>query len=186
MYKKPFVLAIAGGTCSGKSTLTNLLSEELGEKYKVAPVHMDMYFRRPSITTIAPVTKKEYAEHNHPDALNQEKLFADFDALTQDESIDLIIVEGLFGLYFDEILDRADLKVYVDLRPDQRLYRRITRWLDRQSLEEICERYVDTVSFRHDELVEPTRWRADMVINGNLDANLGKEVLKNYLTGKLG
>lgn len=179
--KKNFILAVAGGTCSGKSTLTDYIEANLAGKIDMVVLHMDSYFRKPFSTTIAPITGIEYVEHNHPDVMEFDKLKADLDKAIN-EGHDLIIVEGLFALYLKEILDVADLKVFVDLSSDHRLTRRIKRhmaWGD--TYEAVTDRYIDTVRFRHNELIEPTRWRADMVINGTIDTNKGKDVLINYI-----
>jgi len=161
-----FVIGIAGGTCSGKSTLANRLEEYYGENCCV--IHMDAYFRKPSITTIAPITGIEYVEHNHPDALYLDKLYADFNNAIDDGSKKILIIEGLFALHLPEIRNRLDLKIFVDLASDERLVRRIRRFTSfGQTFDDVTSRYIDTVRFRHDELVEPSRWHADMVVNGN-------------------
>ncbi len=159
-----FVIGIAGGTCSGKSTLTEKLAEHYGDSCTV--MHMDSYFRHPSITTIAPITGIEYVEHNHPDALRLDELYRDFDAALSSDA-QLVIIEGLFALYLPEIRERLDLKIFVDLDSDERLVRRIKRFMAKgQTMEEVTDRYIDTVRFRHNELIEPTRWHADLVVNG--------------------
>lgn len=160
-----FVIGIGGGTCSGKSTLTEKLSAVYGDNCSV--IHMDSYFRQPFIKTIAPISGVEYIEHNHPDSLRLEELYADFDtAYTTNKKI--IIIEGLFALYLPKIREKCDMKLFVDLASDERLVRRIKRFMAMgQSFEEITDRYIDTVRFRHNELIEPTRWHADLVINGN-------------------
>lgn len=159
-----FVIGIAGGTCSGKSTLTEKLESHYGGKCKV--FHMDAYFRHPFITTVAPITGIEYVEHNHPDALLLDDLYRDFDdAIASD--VPLVIIEGLFALYLPKIREKLDLKIFVDLDSDERLVRRIKRFTARgQTFEEVTDRYIDTVRFRHNELIEPTRWYADLVVNG--------------------
>ena len=179
-----YVVGVAGGTCSGKSTITARLAEALGGEYRVNVINMDRYFKRPGITTIAPVTRVEYPEHNHPDARDQERLFADFETAIAG-SDDVVIIEGLFALHFDRIRKKLDLKVFIDLKSDERLYRRIKRWIEREPMEKIADRYLDTVRYRHDELIEPTRWHADVVINGTLDANKGTEILKNWISAQL-
>lgn len=186
--KKPFVIAIAGGTCSGKSTLAERLTEALQKDYKVTLLNMDRYFRRPGITTIAPITGIEYVEHNHPDALRLEDMFADYDAAvedTSDEAADIVIIEGLFALYLPEIRTKADLKLFVDLDSDERLVRRIDKFMARgQTKQEVTDRYIDTVRFRHNELIEPTRWHADMVVNGVLDRCKAEEIILAYVNTK--
>jgi uridine kinase len=181
MRKRPYVVGISGGTCSGKSTVADILAKALGEKYTATVINMDRYYKKPIIRTIAPFTRKEYAEANHPDSLERDRLFSDYLAAIGDAGNDIVIVEGLFSLYYDEIRERLDLKVFIDLKSDERMYRRIKRWMDRQPLDEIALRYLDTVRYRHDEFVEPTRWHADMIINGSLDANMGTRILESYI-----
>ncbi len=180
--KKPFVIAIAGGTCSGKSTLADRLVEVLQKDHKIALVNMDRYYRQPSITTIAPITGIEYVEHNHPDALYLDRLFADFDAACADETNDFVLVEGLFALYLPQLREKTDLKIFVDLASDERLVRRIDKFMARgQTHQEVTDRYIDTVRFRHNELVEPTRWHADIVVNGVLDRCKAEAVILGYI-----
>ena len=186
MQTKPYVVGITGGTCSGKSTISDRIEKILGEKYKVSVLHMDRYYRNPSIMTIAPITRIEYAEHNHPDSMEADRLFSDFEAAISDETNDVVILEGIFAFHFDRLREKLDLKVFIDLKSDERIYRRIKRWLDRQTIDEIALRYLDTVRYRHDEFVEPTRWHADIVINGTLDANLGTDILITYIEAQIG
>lgn len=178
--KKPYTIAISGGTCSGKSTLAKALSESFGE-YKLCIINMDSFFKKDVPVVTAPITKKLYKEHNHPDTLNKPDLFAAINkALSED--YDILIIEGLFALYFDEIKSVADLKVFVDLQSDERLVRRIKRFQSYgESFDEITQRYLDTVRFRHNELVEPTRWFADIVVNGNFQYNNSTEILRQYI-----
>ena len=92
-----------------------------------------------------------------------------------------MLVEGLFALHLEAVRERADLKVFVDLESDERLARRIVKfmaWGD--TYEQVTSRYLDTVRFRHNELVEPTRWHADLVLNGTLDSHRGVAVLEGY------
>lgn len=173
MTKKPYLVCIGGGTCSGKSTLATYLEQRLTDK-KTVVFHMDSYFIKPFDTVIAPITGKPYPEVNHPSAVDLARLFADVNAALADAENDLILVEGLFALQQPDLYEKADLKIFVDLKSDERLVRRIRRHIERgDTFDEITDRYIDTVRFRHDEFVEPTRWRADMVLNGTF---YGKEV----------
>ena len=134
---------------------------------------------------VAPITKIEYVEHNHPTTLELETLKADFsEALKQDW--DMVIIEGLFALYIDEFRENSDLKIYVDLESDARLVRRIKKHMEwGQTYEQVTDRYIDTVRFRHNELIEPTRWHADIVVNGTLDSNKGADVIMNYINNQI-
>ncbi|MBP3378379.1 MAG: hypothetical protein J6L96_06490 [Clostridia bacterium] len=161
-----YIIGIAGGTCSGKSTLAEKLADYYGSDCRV--IHMDSYFRNPPITTVAPITGIEYVEHNHPDALRLDDLYSDLCDAIQNGNEKVLIIEGLFVLNLQDIRNKLDLKVYVDLESDERLVRRIKRFSARgQTFDEITSRYIDTVRFRHNELIEPSRWHADIVVNGN-------------------
>jgi uridine kinase len=174
-----YVIGIAGGTCSGKSTLSEKLEAYYGENCRV--FHMDKYFRKPFIKTIAPITGIEYVEHNHPDALLLDELYRDFNEELDSGAHKVVIIEGLFALYLPEILEKLDLKIYVDLDSDERLVRRIKRFTSMgQTFDEVTSRYIDTVRFRHNELIEPTRWRADLVINGN-SGDKSVDIVKTYV-----
>ena len=181
--KKPYVVGISGGTCSGKSTLTNMLKETLSKAHKVSVLSMDDYYNWGAMKTIAPITRTEYPEHNHPDAVDTGKLYEDFAAAISNGANDIVLVEGVFSLYFDALREQLDLKVFVDLKSDERLYRRIKRMYE--PLDETAHRYLDTVRYRHDEFVEPTRWHADIVLNGALDVNKGAAVVAAYIESQI-
>jgi len=186
MAKKPYIVGISGGTCSGKSTITDMLGDILSKKYKVSVLRMDDYYQWGAMKTIAPITRIEYPEHNHPDAVDTDKLHQDFVAAISDYTNDIVLIEGVFSLYFDQLRKKLDLKVFIDLKSDERIYRRIKRMMNYgETLDEAALRYLDTVRYRHDEFVEPTRWHADIVINGNADANLGAGIIASYIEAQL-
>lgn len=185
MTKKPYVVAVAGGTCSGKSTLTENINKAINADFKVIVFNMDKYFKKQPPTTIAPITRIEYAEHNHPTTLELDRLLEDFKAAINGDS-DLVLIEGLFALHIDEIREAADYKIFVDLASDARLVRRISKHMSwGQTFEQVTNRYIDTVRFRHNELIEPTRWHADVVINGTLESNKGTDTVVTYITSQL-
>lgn len=188
MNGTPYVVAIAGGTCSGKSTLADKLEEIFSPECKAQALHMDAYFKKEPPTTVAPITRKIYVEHNSPDTLELDRMYADFQKLAAPGSgLDLLLVEGLFALYLDTIRERADLKIFVDLPSDERLVRRIVKHMGwGQTYEQVTERYLDTVRFRHNELIEPTRWHADLVVNGVLDRAQGVDIAACYIQSRLG
>ena len=170
MSKKVCVVGIGGGTCSGKSTLTDKLEVMLSKKNKVSVLRMDDYYNWSDMKTIAPITRIEYPEHNHPDAVDMDNLYKKFIETITDNNNDIVLLEGIFSFYFDQLRDKLDLKIFVDLKSDERMYRRIKRLLDYgEPLDDIAQRYLDTVRYRHDEFVEQTRWYADLVVNGNSD-----------------
>ena len=98
-----------------------------------------------------------------------------------------MIIEGLFALYLEPIRKKLDLKIFVDLESDERIVRRIDKFMTMfgQTKEEITDRYLDTVRFRHKELVEPTRWHADLVLNGVFDRTRAEEVVLTFVEAQL-
>ena len=179
-------VGIAGGTCSGKTTLSENLEKLLvssGKRVKV--IHMDAFFKKTPPNTIAPFTGIEYVEHNHPDSFELERFYQTIEDAKNDASNDVVIVEGLLVLYLKESREKFDIRVFVDLPSDERLIRRIHKFmaLRNQTMDEIADRYLDTVRYRHAEFVEPTRWYADMVVNGN--GTKGAEILTAYVLKEL-
>jgi len=181
----PYTVGISGGTCSGKSTLADHLAQTLGQTHKITVLHTDDYYQWSKMRTTAPVTRTEYPEHNHPDAIDAARLHEDFAAARSDETNDMILLEGTFALYFSQLRTHLDLKIFIDLPSDERLYRRINRMLDREPLDDIALRYLDTVRYRHNEFVEPTRWHADLVINGALHTHAGTAIVTSYIEAQL-
>lgn len=180
-------IGIAGGTCSGKTTLTGALEKKFtAHGKKVIAVHMDQYFKRPTPNTIAPITRIEYPEHNHPDSFKLDEFYAAIDE-AQASDADVVLIEGLLILYLDEVREKLDLKIFVDLMSDERLIRRVKRFMrDRgQTLDEVAERYLDTVRYRHNEFVEPSRWHADLVFNGTADLERSTDIVCTYIESKI-
>lgn len=163
---KTFKIGIGGTSASGKSVFSERLREKLGEFYKVKVIHMDAYYKpeaeRPRIRGIS--DGREYVDDNHPLALEMDKIKKDFRDAGE---WDVVLLEGLFALWEEEIAAELDLKIYVDCDADERLVRRIGRHMSYgQSFEEITKRYVQAVQPRQRELVEPTKYQADIIING--------------------
>ncbi len=173
-----FIVGIAGGTCSGKTTLSAYIEEQLGQTLKVNVLHMDKYFKNPTPNTVAPFTGVEYPEHNHPDSFKLDEFYADLESAAKGDA-DVLVVEGLLILHLERVRKMLDLKIFVDLPSDERLIRRVKRFMrDRgQTMEEVAERYLDTVRYRHAEFVEPSRWYADVVVNGNNDLHRGNAMI---------
>lgn len=185
-----YIIGISGGTCSGKTTLSEELYKKLkAEQVKAKLFNMDDYYKEAKLipTVIAPITRREYSEHNHPSALDLDRCYKDFNEAIDSNDFELVIIEGVFAFYLDEIREKLDLKVYVDLESDERIVRRVRRFAEHlgQQFDEITDRYLDTVRFRHNELVEPTRWHADMVINGYIGQNKGLDILCTYIKQQL-
>ena len=176
---KPYTVGIAGGSAAGKSTLCQQLENAL-TGHKLAVFHMDNYFKpaskRPYVP--APITKKMYLDDNHPTTVDLAQLKQDLATAISKADADIIIVEGLLTLHDDEICEMLDLKLYVECRPDERVVRRIKRNMARGlTFDEISDVYLDMVRYRHDEYVEPSKWKADLIINGSQFSDKGLVVI---------
>lgn len=184
MTRRPVLVCIAGGSASGKSTISRALVERLAAppaSRSCGVLNVDDYFRDWDVDP-------DLRTANRPDAVLWPALMADVERLLAGASVelpaagtraaargaapwtlearDVLIVEGLLALWQDELRARADLAVYVDAPDDERLLRRITR--------DIVERGATVESatawYRHDvrphfsRFTEPTRWRADLIV----------------------
>lgn len=179
---KPLVVGIAGGSASGKTTLSQRLVEHLPD-VQVQVIHMDHYFKVNRPHMVAPFTGIEYEDHNHPDSFEMDRLVADLDALlAAEQAPEVIIVEGLLTLQNDAIRQRLDLGLFVDAQSDERIVRRLRRNMARgMDFDEISTFFLDSVRHRHQEYVEPSRWYADLVLNGSSGSPRGVCVVAEWI-----
>jgi uridine kinase len=177
-------LGIAGGTGAGKTTIARAVVEALDG---ATLVDLDSYYldRR----DLLPADRRRL-NFDEPGAIDVGLLVAHLDRLARGEPIakpvysfathrrvgtvvvapePVVVVEGLFALWWAEVRSRLDLKVFVDAPADLRLARRIRRdVLERgRSVEDVLEQYLATVRPMHDRYVEPARAHADLVIAGD-------------------
>lgn len=177
------IIGIAGGSASGKSTLSGCLAEALKD-LRVLELHMDSYFKDPEErpSAAAPVTGRIYRDDNHPLTVDLEGLKRDLQAAVDGSKYQIVIVEGLLVLWDEEIYRQLDLRLFVDCRPDERIVRRLKRNMGwGLSFDEIADVYLDLVRYRHDEYVEPCRWRADFVLNGSNPSPKALEAMVLYI-----
>jgi len=178
-----FAIGIAGGTGAGKTTVADEIANAVGES--ITRVPLDNYYEDLSHLDIA---EREEVNYDHPSAFEWELLVDHLDRLLAGEPIEMpeydftvhnrkdrrvrveptevIVVEGIFALYDDDLLDRLDLKVYVQTDADVRILRRIRRDVVERGrdLEGVMEQYLSTVKPMHEQFVEPTKTEADVII----------------------
>ncbi|WP_170311564.1 uridine kinase family protein [Vallitalea okinawensis] len=183
--KKPLVVGIAGGSGSGKSTTCSYIEKYLKE-FSVKSIHMDDYFIEDPPMIVAPISRLIYEDHNHPDTIDFNRLLFDLEELLNRQDCQVILIEGLMTLYKDEIRDVLDLKVFVDCQADERIIRRIRRNMGwGQTFEDITSVYLDAVRYRHNEFVEPSRWHADIVLNGSKFSDTGLDVVIQWIKNNI-
>ncbi|MHC0035290.1 uridine kinase family protein [Pseudoneobacillus sp. C159] len=177
---RSIVIGISGGSGSGKTTFCSSLAKHL-DLLKVKIISTDDYFKEVKPKVNAPYNGREYDDYDHPNSVDIIKLNKDINNLLSSNMFDIIIVEGLMVLYFEEIRAKLDLKIFVDCPSDERLVRRLKRDLNEETFEEISSEYLDIVRHRHNEFVEPTKWYADIIINGSNTTKNSIDVVRKWL-----
>jgi len=179
-----FVIGIAGGTGSGKTTVTRRVIEVVGAD-RVALLQMDNYYKNQDHLSFEERTRINY---DHPDAFDMSLLLEHLDALIGGEAVQsplysfvehtrshhtklvkpapVIVLEGIFALYDPDLRKRMHLKVFVDADPDVRFIRRLKRDVDERgrSTESVIEQYLNFVRPMHIAFVEPSKRYADVII----------------------
>lgn len=177
------IIGIAGGTGSGKTTLTQRLRERLGEEVSV--LYHDNYYKSHSDM---PYEERAGLNYDHPDAFETELLIRDIRALRRGETVccpvydytvhdrsdktaevrptRVIIVEGILIYQNKALRDLMDIKIYVDTDADVRILRRILRDVQERgrSLESVVSQYLNTVKPMHEAFVEPSKKYADVIV----------------------
>lgn len=180
--KKSFVVGIAGGSASGKTTFTRGLIESLGAIYrepalKVELLGMDRYFYRGAPggpRFVSPSTGEDLPDNNHPNSADNARLIADIDSkVVAQDAPDVLIVEGLMTLHIPELRERLDLRLFIDLEPDLRALRRLLRDMggERGTTDPhwIATYYRECARVGHNSYIEPSRVHADLILRGDAD-----------------
>jgi uridine kinase len=181
---KPLVIGVAGGSGSGKSTVSRNVAQAL-PNHSVAFIDMDAYY-----LNYAHLSFEERRKINwdHPDAFDWELLLAQLRRLSSGESIEkpvydfvahtrsnstvvvppaeVVVVDGILLFVDRRIRELCDVKVFVDADADTRLIRRLRRDMVKRGrpLEEILQQYLSTVQPMHLEFVEPSKRYADVIV----------------------
>ena len=169
------VLAVAGGTASGKSTLADALVRHCPDL--VVLIRLDDFYvpaHDPlrGVRTLS-ATGAEILDWNHPGSIDQTAVAEAIDAaVTTAGRHRLVVVEGLFALTLPVVTARATWRVYVDTPDDIRLARKILRKIEvqRQDPALSLRNYLMTGRERHAAHVAPSRAVADLVVDGTADA----------------
>lgn len=178
------LIGIAGGTGSGKTTLADKLVDSFGRD-EVSILRHDNYYKRHDEMDYEARTKLNY---DHPDAFDTDLLCEHIRLLKSGQSIDMpvydytiynrsdrtvhvdtapvIVLEGILIFAEPALCDLMDIKVFVDTDADVRILRRIVRDVKERgrSLDSVISQYLTTVKPMHEQFVEPSKRRADIII----------------------
>ena len=167
-------IGIGGGSASGKTTLANQMADFLAP-LRVAVIHQDRFFKtneeKPKY--FSKIYNTDRPDYNRPDSFRVEEMIA---FCREVRDADVVILEGILTLHFAELRALMDLKIFVHADADERIVRRIRRNLPKSSFDEIASYYIESVKYRHQELCEPTRLFADLVIEGGMADDGGRAV----------
>jgi len=179
----PFVLGIAGGSGSGKSTVVSRVEEIVG-RGRLALLPLDNYYKD------NPPRKNGRVNYDHPDAFDLDLAVAHLRDLLAGRAVEMplysfkdharlpetvrvepapvVVVEGILALYDPRLRELMDLKVYVDTDPDVRFIRRLRRDVAERgrTVESVIEQYLSSVRPMHLAFVEPTKRYADLIVPG--------------------
>jgi len=177
------VIGIAGGTGSGKTTLTQKLKERFGEDVSV--LYHDNYYKSHSEL---PFEERSKLNYDHPSAFDTDRIVRDLQALRRGEAIQsptydytvhdrsdktieirptrVIIVEGILIFENKALRDLMDIKIFVDTDADVRILRRVLRDVKERgrTLDSVVNQYLTTVKPMHEAFVEPSKKYADVIV----------------------
>lgn len=181
---KPLVIGIAGGSGSGKTSVTNAIYNVFKD-HSVVVIEHDYYYKDQSHLSFEERLETNY---DHPLAFDTDLLIQHIHQLINRQKIekpiydytehtrsaetmiiepkDVIIVEGILILEEIELRELMDIKLFVDTDADLRIVRRILRDIHERgrSIDSVIEQYLSVVRPMHNQFVEPTKKYADIIV----------------------
>jgi uridine kinase len=181
---KPVVIGVAGGSGSGKTSVTKAIYESL-KGHSILVIEQDYYYKDQSHL---PFEERLKTNYDHPLAFDTDLLIHHIEKLLKFEPIDkpvydysihtrsdkvipvdpkdVIILEGILILEDERLRNLMDIKLFVDTDADLRIIRRLTRDIKERgrSFDSVIDQYVNVVRPMHNQFIEPTKRYADVII----------------------
>ena len=200
-----YIIGIAGGTGSGKTTVVRKIVESLPGS-QVAVIPQDSYYND---NTGIPMEERRKINFDHPNAFDWKLLIHQINELREGRAIEqptysyiesnrmpetihiepceVIIIEGIMALCRKELRDLMDLKIFVDADPDDRLIRVITRDMAERgrTAQMVMDRYIDVLKPMHLEFIEPTKRYADLIIPQGGNNQKAIDIMRTYIIHRL-
>ncbi|KAJ4845339.1 Uridine kinase-like protein 5 [Turnera subulata] len=204
--KQPFIIGVAGGTASGKTTVCNMIISQLHDQ-RVVLLHQDSFYR-----SLSDEILKNVHEYNfdHPNAINTELLLSCLERLKLGHAVDIpyydfkthrsiepgdkvnpsdvIILEGLLIFHDHRVRDLMNMKIFVDADADLRLSRRIKRDTTERgrSVESVLDQYSRFVKPGFEDFILPSKKYADIIIPRGGDNDVAIDLIVQHIHTKLG
>lgn len=182
--KTPLIIGIAGGSGSGKTSVTNAISEVF-KNHSVVVIQQDFYYKDQSHLKFEERLNTNY---DHPLAFDNDLLLEHIHNLLDNKSIekpvydyakhtrssetitiepkDVIILEGILVLEDERLRNMMNIKLFVDTDADLRIIRRILRDINERgrTVDSVVDQYLHVVRPMHNQFIEPTKKYADVII----------------------
>lgn len=203
------LILVGGGTASGKTYVIDQVVKIIGEE-NVVHFSIDDYYK--DLTNLSMEERKKQ-NYDHPKAFDWKLIYEQLTKLKNDEDVDkplydykvhnrsekvqhvepkkLIIVEGIMGLVNKNVRELGDLKVFINASRERRLLRRMDRDIVERGRdkESIVNQYFSTVQPMYEEIIGPSQYYADLIVNNDGYDNKSIEVLgavlKAFLNGEI-
>jgi uridine kinase len=184
MNRKPVVIGVAGGSGSGKTSVTKSIYESF-KGHSILMLEQDFYYKDQSHL---PFEERLKTNYDHPLAFDNDLLIEHIESLLRYEAVnkpvydysvhtrssdvihvepkDVIILEGILVLEDERLRNLMDIKLYVDTDADLRIIRRLVRDIKERerSMDSVIDQYVNVVRPMHNQFIEPTKRYADIII----------------------
>jgi uridine kinase len=199
------VLGIAGGTGSGKTTVVNQIIKHFPSD-QVCIISQDSYYKATDNLSYEERTKINF---DHPRAIDFELLVQHLKELKQGKTIEqpvysfvthnrtkdtiqthprkVVIVEGILIFNNEELRNLFDIKIFVHADTDERLIRRIRRDINERGrdIDEVLNRYKDTLKPMHQQFIEPTKNFADIIIPNDKFNTVAVDIVRTVINERL-
>jgi uridine kinase len=199
------VIGIAGGTGSGKTTVVNQIINELPED-EVCVISQDSYYKATDNLSYEERIKINF---DHPRAIDFDLLETHISDLKSGKIIQqpiysfkthnrtkdtiktqprkVVIIEGILIFNSKKLLDLFDIKIFVHADADERLIRRVRRDIKERGrdIDEVLDRYKDTLKPMHQQFIEPTKNFADLIIPNDRYNTVAIDIVRTVISERL-
>ncbi|XP_062571320.1 uridine-cytidine kinase 2-like isoform X1 [Saccostrea cucullata] len=207
---RPFVIGVAGGTASGKSSVCAKIMQQLGQddvdhrQRQVVIINQDTFYRPLTPEENARALKGEF-NFDHPDAFDYDFMLRTLKDLVAGKAVklpqynyvtnarneewhtvypaDVVLFEGILVFYFKQLRDMYHMKLFVDTDPDTRLSRRVLRDTKERGrdIENILHQYTTLVKPAFEEFCLPTKKYADVIIPRGADNTVAIDLIVQHI-----